>query len=122
MVGSKQAGVFLVMSLSISSSVLPIASWGAVLAVAHHLEFIFLPSVDGLFDEDLGDHRLFQTVLDDLLVLLDVVGNSAAGAAQREAGADHERQSDLLENRAGILERVRVPGSREVHADLLHGL
>ena len=39
MVGSKQAGVFLVMSLSISSSVLPIASWEEILAMANPVAF-----------------------------------------------------------------------------------
>jgi hypothetical protein len=83
--------------------------------------YSFQPKMDSSI-RHLAVHRLLEAVLDDLLVLLDVVGDAAAGAAHREAGADHEGKGDGLEDPAGVLHGVGVVGLGEVEADLLHRL
>ena len=47
-------------------------------------------------------HKLRMGLLDDLLVeLLNVVGDRPAGAAEREARADDDRQAQLVADAAG---------------------
>jgi hypothetical protein len=58
-----------------------------VLVVAHHLHLVLLPAEQAFLDEDFVDGREIEAVGDDALELLLVVGDAAAGAAQREARA-----------------------------------
>ena len=56
--------------------------------VPHHLELVLLPPEHGLLDEDLVDGREVDPARGELLELLEVVGDAAAGAAQGEGGPD----------------------------------
>ena len=61
--------------------------------------------------------------MDDFLKLLAVVGDAAALAAEREGGADDEREgADFLGDLAGLLHRVGDAGARHVEADFDHRL
>ena len=71
----------------------------------------FQPS-EALLDQDLGVHREREPARDDLLELLDVVGDAAAGAAQREGRPDHARQADLGQHAARVLHVVRDARAR----------
>ena len=93
-----------------------------VRAVADHLHLEFLPAEHGFFDQHLGGGRGFQAARDDLLEFLAVVGDAAAGAAQREAGADHGGQAGGGECGARFLERMRDGGARRFDADRGHGV
>src|SRR3546814_1675974 len=59
-----------------------------VLAVAHHLHLELLPAEERFLDQDFGGGRGDQAAADDMLELLAVIGDAAAGAAEREAGTD----------------------------------
>src|SRR5690606_33047508 len=75
-----------------------------VLAVADDFELVLLPADDGLVDLDLPDHGGAQAAGDDVLELLAVVGDAAAGAAEGEGGADDGGQADLVEEGEGVVE------------------
>ncbi len=81
--------------------------------VADHFHLVFLPANERLFDEQLVGGRQVDAALADLFELFGVVGNAAAGATQREAGADHHREAraadfglDALLHRPGFFQRV----------------
>ena len=73
--------------------------------VAHHLELVLLPAEHGLLDQDLVHGREVEPARHDLLELLDVVGDAAAGAAEREGGPDDRGQARQLQHRARLVER-----------------
>ena len=54
------------------------------------------------------------------LELLDVVGDAAARAAEREGGADDQRQADVVEHLAGVVHVVDDAAARDLQADLDH--
>ena len=82
----------------------------------------FQPSSDSSMSTSLTGERSRPRV-DDFLELLAVVGDAAAGAAEREGGADDEREgADLLGHLARLLHRVGDAGARQVEPDLEHGL
>src|SRR6185436_4651043 len=56
----------------------------------------------------------------ELAKLLDVVGNAAADAAQRERRADDRRETDVIDDRQRFFERARDAALRNLDADLLH--
>jgi hypothetical protein len=68
---------------------------GVVGLVADHLHLEFLPAEQAFVDQDLTHRRGFQTGAADMLVILAVIGDAAAGSAQGEGGADDRRQADL---------------------------
>jgi hypothetical protein len=79
-------------------------------AVADDLELVLLPAEHRLVDEHLADHRGLQAASDDLLELLEVVGDAAAHAPERVRRADDRRQPDLDEEVAGLLHGGHGPG------------
>jgi hypothetical protein len=94
-----------------------------VLVVAHDLHLVFLPTEETLLDEHLMGRRGLEAAVDDLLEFLAVVGDAAAGAAEREARADDERESaDLLGREAGLLQRMDDAGLGHIETDAKHGL
>ncbi len=88
-----------------------------VLAIPDDLEFVFLPSEQRLVDLDLVDHRRLDAGADDLLVLLPVPRDAAAGAAERERGPDDRRQSDLVEELHRVLDVGDGPTLGVLQAD-----
>ena len=54
--------------------------------VAHHLQLEFLPSQHVFFDQDFVDRRERNAALQNVDEVLLMVGDSAAGSAEREAG------------------------------------
>jgi hypothetical protein len=59
--------------------------------------YSFQPSTDWSM-RHLTDHGGVEPAADDVLELLAVVGDAAAGAAERERGADDRRQADSSRN------------------------
>ena len=89
--------------------------------VAHDFHLVFLPAEQRFFDEDFVDGRKFDAALGDFFKFLAVVGDAAAGAAEREGGADDEREAaDLFGDGAGFVHVVRGAGDGHVEADLEH--
>ena len=71
-------------------------------AVAHHLEFIFLPAQQRFIDQHLRHRRGLQPRAHDAFVIVAVIGHAAAGAAQGEGGADDRGQADLFQIGHGL--------------------
>ena len=74
--------------------------------VADHLHLEFLPAEHALLDQHLGGRRGLQAALDDLAEFLAVVGDAAAGAAERERRPDDGRQPDDRQPIQGLLQRL----------------
>ena len=75
---------------------------GGVVCVPHHLVFDLLVALDALFNQHLMDGGQGQGVFHQLLKLLLVVGEAAAGAAQGEGGAQHHRVADMLRRQQAL--------------------
>src|SRR3546814_11707543 len=73
-----------------------------VRGVANHLHLELLPAQHRLLDQHLVHRRELEAALDDLLELLDVVGDAAAAAAEGERRPDDGRAI----GRASCRERV----------------
>jgi hypothetical protein len=65
--------------------------------VAHHLHLEFLPAEHAFFDQHLGGGRGVEPALDDLEELLLVERDAAAGAGEREGGADDGGDADVFQ-------------------------
>ncbi len=90
--------------------------------VAHHLELVFLPAQDRLFDEDLPHGGEFETVTGFFEKLLLVVGNPCAAATENERRSDHQRIADIGGDPERFGHRPGVPGPRHLHPHTLHRL
>src|SRR3546814_2485790 len=66
-----------------------------VRGVANHFHLELLPAQHRLLDQHLVHRRKLEAALDDLLELLDVVGDAAAAAAEGERRPDDGREPDL---------------------------
>lgn len=93
-----------------------------VRGVAHHFHLVLFPAQQGFFDQQLVGGRSLQTALADGFEFLGVVGNAAAGAAQREAGADDGGEAHLLLHGPGFVHGVGDAGARGAQTDLGHGV
>jgi hypothetical protein len=91
-----------------------------VVPVANDFHLEFFPADHRLFDEDFGGGRGVEAALDDLLELLAVVGDAAAGAAHRERGTDDDRVTQGLLDFLRLRQRVRDSRTRALEPDLLH--
>ncbi len=74
--------------------------------VAHHLELVLLPPEHAALDQHLRGGRQIEPAAHDLLVLGAIVGDAAAGAAERE-----RRPDDGREARPSAAARARRPTS-----------
>ena len=93
---------------------------GVVGTVAHDLHLVLFPADDALLDQHRVHRGKLNRVGDHAVELLAVVGDAAAGAAQREAGPQHAGQADLVADRAGLVEVVGQAAAGTFQADLLH--
>jgi hypothetical protein len=69
---------------------------GVILCVAHDLELYFLPPRYRLLDKHLADRGHAYAVPGYLAQLFRVVADAAAGPAERESGADDEREAYFI--------------------------
>ena len=74
--------------------------------VADDLHLVLLPAEHALLDQHLVGGRSVEAALDDVEELLAVVGDAAAGAAEREGRADDGRQADLGERQQRLAHGV----------------
>ncbi len=93
-----------------------------VVLVPHHLHFVFFPADQGLVDQQLVGGGQIQPAVADLLELLPVVGDTAAGTAHGEGRADNAGIAEAVRHLQGFLEAVDDGGPRRAQADGLHGL
>ena len=91
-------------------------------AVAHDLHLVLLPAEHAFLNENLVRRAGVEAAGDDLLELLAVVGDAAAGAGQGEARADDGGQPGYGERGAGLGHAVGDGAARAFEADLAHGV
>ena len=94
-----------------------------VSAVAHDFHLELFPTEQGFIDEHLGNRRKIEPPGDDFLILLAVVSDPAALAAEGERWPHDQRESpDFLGDLASFLHRVGDARARHIEADLDHRL
>jgi hypothetical protein len=93
-----------------------------VFFVAHHLHLEFLPAQHRFFDQHFAGGGGVDAAFDDVDELGLVVGDAAAGAAEREGRADDRRQSNVVERGERLRQRLDLMRARRRQADAGHGL
>ena len=93
-----------------------------VVLVAHHLHLELFPAEHRFLDQHFGGRRGVDAALDDLDELRLVVGDAAAGAAERERRPDDGRQPDILERFERLDQRLDLVRARRREPDLGHRL
>ena len=88
--------------------------------VAHHLELVFLPAENALFNQALVDRRKIEAARQNLHQLFAVVGDAAAGAAQRKARPDQHRKTDLAGEIQAVAKIVHQRRLGNIEADANH--
>ena len=91
-------------------------------SVAHDLHLEFFPAEHRFLDQHFVGRRGVDAALDDLDELGLVVGDAAAGAAERERRPDDRRQADVVERLERLDQRLDLPGARRFEPDPLHRL
>jgi hypothetical protein len=91
-------------------------------SVAHHLHLVLFPAEHRFLNQHFGSRRGVDAALDDLDELLLVVGDAAAGAAERERRPDDRRQADIFERLQRLDQRLDLMRARRRKPDLLHRL
>ena len=91
--------------------------------VAHHLQLEFLPTEQGLLNQDLIHRAGVQAAQADRPELLGVVSDAAAAAPQGEGRANDPRiAADLIPDSLGLLQGRRDAGGADTHPNATHGL
>ena len=93
---------------------------GVVGQVAHHLHLVFLPTQDALLDQHFVDGGELQPAPQKGAHLFGVVGQSAARAAKREAGPEHDRIADRGREIKAVVDAGDEPRARAFKPDLDH--
>ena len=91
-----------------------------VLLVAHHLHLELFPAEHQFLDQHFAGRRGVDAALDDVDELRLVVGDAAAGAAERERRPDDRRQADVFERFQRLDQRLDLMRARRRQPDLLH--
>ena len=77
-----------------------------VRSVADDFHFVLLPAEERLLDEELVRGRELKAAFADLDEALHVVGDAAAGAAERERRTDHGREAELRLKLLGLAKGI----------------
>ena len=93
-----------------------------VVRITDDLELVFLPTEQRLVDQDLGDHRRVETAPDDVVELLEVVGDATTRTTQGVGRSDDRGKTDLLEEGMGFIEIFNGLRKRLLQSDLVHDL
>ncbi len=77
-----------------------------VRVIADDFHFILFPAQNRFFDQNFGRRRSVEAAFDNLEEFLTVIGNAAAGAAEREGGADDRGQANHVERLCCLCKRM----------------
>ena len=88
--------------------------------IAHDFHLVFFPAENGFFQQDFIDGREGQTAADFLYKLFAVVSHAATCSPEGIAGANNDRQSDVLHCRIGFLHVVYDSTAGTVEPDFGH--
>ena len=86
--------------------------------IAHQLELVLFPAEDRLFQQNFVDGREVEAASEEFEQFVAVVGDAAAGAAERERGTEDDRESDLAGEIDPVFQIVDQGGLGHVEADL----
>ncbi len=89
-----------------------------VAEIAHDFEFVFFPAEHGFFDQRFVHRARIQRVRDGFRKFFPVVGDRAAGAAERERRPDHHRVAKLVAKAKRVLRIVDQRRRRNFQANL----
>ena len=89
-----------------------------VAAVAHELELVFLPSEDGLLEEDLVSGARLQSHARDAQEVGLVVGHAGAGPSHGEGRAHHDGVAQRLDSGQALLDAVADGRPRALGTDI----
>ena len=90
--------------------------------VAHHFHLVLFPAQERFFNQQLIGGRGFQAALADGLELFGVVGDTATGTAQGEAGANDGGEAQRLLHSPSFVHAVGDTGARRTQTDFGHGV
>ena len=89
--------------------------------VAHNFHFVFFPTEEALFNEDLGGWGKIETARNDCFKFFLVVSDPTTGSTEGERRTNDKRHHpDLFRDLLRLLHRVRHSRDGEVKADLNH--
>ena len=88
--------------------------------IAHDFHLVLFPPEKRLFDEKFVRRGRRETTLADFHEFLHVVGNAAAGAAERKGRADHRGKAHALLNSQRLRHVVGNPRARGLKPDAGH--
>ncbi len=91
-----------------------------VVFVADHLHLELFPAEHALLDQHFAGRRGVDAALDDLDELRLGVGDAAAGAAERERGADDRRQADIFKRAQRVGQRLDLLRARRLQPNAGH--
>jgi len=92
-----------------------------VFFIPHDFQFVFLPTNDGLLDEDFIDAGIFDSAGADGFKFFGGSGDATAVAAECETGTDHAGQADFLEDFSGIFHGIGQAAFWQLEIDFFHG-
>ena len=96
---------------------------GVVRLIPHHLQFVFLPSQQGLFDQNLAHRAGFQAAAGDIEEVVGVIGDAPSAAPQGEGRANDEGiAADLPGHGLGFQKVGGNTGGANLDPDAPHGL
>ncbi|CAB4344254.1 unannotated protein [freshwater metagenome] len=75
--------------------------------ITHDFEFVFFPTSDRGFDQDLGDRARLEAVGGDLFELFHRRCNAGSASAQDVGRTNNRWESDSSDHRHGLFEVVR---------------
>ena len=85
--------------------------------IAHQLQFIFFPAEHGFFQQHFVNRREIEAARQQFQQLFAVVGNAAAGAAERERRPQDHREADLAAEVDAVFQIVDQRRFRHIEAD-----
>ena len=85
--------------------------------IAHHLQLVFFPAKHRLFKQHFMDGREIEAARQQFQQLFAVVGDAAAGAAERERRPQDHRETDLAAEVDAVFQIVDQRRLRHVEAD-----
>ena len=93
-----------------------------VCTITDHFHLVLFPAQQRLFDENLRDRGGFQSPLDDLLVLIHIVGDTGTATGEGVGGTDDEGETNLFGGLKCFVHIVGIAGDGQIHTDLDHSL
>ena len=90
--------------------------------IAHNLHLVLFPTLDALFNKNLGNRRKVKTLGNDELKLFLIMSNTTTSATKCEGGANHHGVTEHVGKPKSIINGVGVATSGNFQADFGHRL